>query len=210
MDRTVDLVIWKNNEEFYLPLKERASPPSRRRPWQIPPRNRIDVRRKLSRLPRNNAMSENTPPPGAPGATPEPPKPADAAQKKQTVRISLPPKPAGGPSIRMPSTVPAPVPAAATPAASAAPMAPSSAAPSAPRPLTPGAAAPMGMSSAAHKPAMPAAAHAAPVGKAAPPAPRPAARANAGVSGLDVGLAFATVLCSLATVAALFLYQPIQ
>jgi hypothetical protein len=48
-------------------------------------------------------MSENTPPVNPPAAA-EPPKPAEAsAQKKQTVRISLPPKPAGGPSIRVPA-----------------------------------------------------------------------------------------------------------
>lgn len=66
----------------------------------------------------------------------------------------------------------------------------------------------MGMSSHAAKPAAPA-----PAAGAKPAAPAPAARAaapaRASVSGLDIGLAFATVLCSLATVAALFLFQPI-
>ena len=75
-------------------------------------------------------MSENTPPVNPPAAA-EPPKPAEAsAQKKQTVRISLPPKPAGGPSIRVPAAAapaPAPVSAPAAPAAPAAkPAAPAS------------------------------------------------------------------------------------
>ena len=66
-------------------------------------------------------MSETTPPVNPPAAA-EPPKPAEAsAQKKQTVRISLPPKPAGGPSIRVPAAAaPAPAPVAA-PAAPAVP-----------------------------------------------------------------------------------------
>ena len=59
------------------------------------------------------------------------------------------------------------------------------------------------MSSHAAKPAAPA-----PVGKPAAPAQRAAAPARASSSGLDIGLAFATVLCSIATVAALFLFQP--
>jgi len=66
-------------------------------------------------------MSETTPPVTPPAAA-EPPKPAEAsAQKKQTVRISLPPKPAGGPSIRVPAAA---APAAPAPAAVAAPAAP--------------------------------------------------------------------------------------
>ena len=53
-------------------------------------------------------MSETTPPVNPPAAA-EPQIPAEAsAQKKQTVRISLPPKPAGGPSIRVPSAAAAP------------------------------------------------------------------------------------------------------
>ena len=53
-------------------------------------------------------MSETTPPVNPPAAA-EPQNPAEASvQKKQTVRISLPPKPAGGPSIRVPSAAAAP------------------------------------------------------------------------------------------------------
>jgi len=141
-------------------------------------------------------MSDTNPPPGAPGANPEPPKPADAAQKKQTVRISLPPKPAGGPSIRLPA-------AGATPAPAAAPTAPRPAAPA------PSSAPVMGISGQAKTPPP------STVSTVSTPAPKPApvrsvAPVRASVSGLDVGLAFATVLCSLATAAVLFLNQPIQ
>lgn len=146
-------------------------------------------------------MSETTPSPDVPGATPETAKPADAAQKKQTVRISLPPKPAGGPSIRLPAAGAAPAPVAAATAAPAAPAAPAAARPAPPAPPTSAPA--MGMSGGAAKPAAPAAAAA-----AAPAAKAVAAPARASVSGLDIGLALATVLCSLATAAILFLNQP--
>ncbi len=126
-------------------------------------------------------MSENTPVPPTP-----PPQPgADAVQKKQTVRISLPPKPAGGPSIRIPTAAPA-APAASAPAA--APSAP--AAPAAPATVAKAAA-----------PAAPAAKPTAPApAPAARPAPRPASGGSK-VSGLDVGLAFASALLGIAAVA---------
>ena len=126
-------------------------------------------------------MSENTPVPPTP-----PPQPgADAVQKKQTVRISLPPKPAGGPSIRIPTAAPA-APAASAPAA--APSAP--AAPAAPATVAKAAA-----------PAAPAAKPTAPMpAPAARPAPRPASGGSK-VSGLDVGLAFASALLGIAAVA---------
>ncbi len=126
-------------------------------------------------------MSENTPVPPTP-----PPQPgADAVQKKQTVRISLPPKPAGGPSIRIPTAAPA-APAASAPAA--APSAP--AAPAAPAAIA-----------KAATPAAPAAKPAAPApAPAARPAPRPASGGSK-VSGLDVGLAFASALLGIAAVA---------
>ncbi|MSU34345.1 MAG: hypothetical protein EXS36_04410 [Pedosphaera sp.] len=111
------------------------------------------------------------PPAGAPG-----PAPADAAAKKQTVRISLPSKPSGGPSIKIPTSV-----APAAPASGAAKV---TQVISAPPP--PGAARPA-VSSA---PPPPRAAAAAP--------PRPAHHA---VSGVDVGLAIGTVIAG--TLAAL-------
>jgi hypothetical protein len=136
-------------------------------------------------------MSETTPPVNPPAAA-EPPKPAEAsAQKKQTVRISLPPKPAGGPSIRVPAA------AAPTPAPVAAP-----AAPAVPAPAASVAAAPV----ASHAPApaaKPAAAPAAPAAKPAAPASRPAAK-PASISGLDMGLAFAAMVLGIAAVAVQF------
>jgi hypothetical protein len=132
-------------------------------------------------------MSENTPP-VPPSATPEPPKAAEASQKKQTVRISLPPKPTGGPSIRVPSAA-APAAPAAAPAASA-PAPSASSAPAAPV----AAAAPA-------KPAAPAVS-AAPKSPAAPA--KPAAVRPAAIAGLDIGLAFATALLGLAAVGVQF------
>ncbi|MFM1943397.1 MAG: hypothetical protein RI897_2379 [Verrucomicrobiota bacterium] len=114
-----------------------------------------------------------------------PPKPAEAAKvqpKKETVRITLPPKPTAAPTIK----IPAPAIAAATAKAPAAPAAaPAAAAPAA---------------------AAPAAAPAARAGAA--PAPRPAMAprpAVAAVSGLDKGLAIAAVVLSVAVVVRLVL-----
>ena len=154
----------------------------------------LTPRNSIPNVLRENPMSETTPPVNPPAAA-EPQNPAEAsAQKKQTVRISLPPKPAGGPSIRVPS-------AAATPApVSAAPVA----APAAPAPAASVAAA--SMSSHATKaaaPAAPVAAAAAPVAKPAAPANRPAAK-PASISGLDMGLAFAAMALGIAAVAAQF------
>lgn len=69
----------------------------------------------------------------------------------------------------------------------------------------------MGMAGHAAKSAAPAPVSAPAVGgKPSGPAPRSSAPpVRAKVSGLDVGLAFATVACSLATVAILFLYLPV-
>lgn len=106
-------------------------------------------------------------------------------QKKQTVRISLPPKPAGGPSIKIPSPS-APVGSAQT----AAPAAPAAAAPVAAAPA---------------KPAAPAAPAAAP----ARPAPvTQAVRQTATISMLDVGLAFATVVVVITVAVMIFLEAP--
>ena len=127
-------------------------------------------------------MSETTPPVNPPAAA-EPQNPAEAsAQKKQTVRISLPPKPAGGPSIRVPvAAAPAPAPVS------------SPASPAVPAPAATVAAAP------AAKPAAPAA----PAAKPAAPVSRPAAK-PASISGLDMGLAFAAMVLGIAAVAVQF------
>ena len=136
-------------------------------------------------------MSETTPPVNPPAAA-EPQIPAEAsAQKKQTVRISLPPKPAGGPSIRVPSAAAAPAPVSAAPAA----------APAAPAPAASVAAASMSSHAAKAPAAAPVAA--APVAKPAAPASRPAAK-PASISGLDMGLAFAAMALGIAAVAAQF------
>jgi hypothetical protein len=135
-------------------------------------------------------MSETTPPVNPPAAA-EPQNPAEAsAQKKQTVRISLPPKPAGGPSIRVPvaaASAPAPVSAPASPAV--------------PAPAAAVAAAPAASHSAA--PAAKPAAPAAPAAKPAAPVSRPAAK-PASISGLDMGLAFAAMVLGIAAVAVQF------
>ncbi|MBL9175851.1 MAG: hypothetical protein JNL10_20070 [Verrucomicrobiales bacterium] len=129
--------------------------------------------------------------PGAPAPAPEPPKAADAAQKKQTVRISLPPKPAAGPSIKIPAP-------AAAPAAAQAAAAPA-AAPAATTPPAPAAA------PAAAKPAAPAPA----VKPAAAPAPVAAARpAAVTVSPLEIGLAFATVVVGICIIVRLLFLVP--
>lgn len=125
-------------------------------------------------------MSESTPVPPAPApGGGEAPKAADA-QKKQTVRISLPPKPSAGPAIK--------IPAAGAPAAKQTMAIP------APPPATPGSA-----PAAAAAPAAPKAAPAAP-----PPAPAkpaaPARPAAPAVSGIDLGLAIAAVVVGIAAV----------
>ena len=64
-------------------------------------------------------MADNTP--NVPGGA-MPPKPAEAAKvqpKKETVRITLPPKPTAAPTVKLPSLAPPPAPAA-TPAPAAA------------------------------------------------------------------------------------------
>src|SRR5262245_47835930 len=114
-------------------------------------------------------MADPTPPP-SPGG--EPPKPADTTAKKQTVRISLPPKPTGGPAIKIPSPS-APVGSAQT--AVPTPPTPTAvpAAPAGPPPPKPGAGAP-------------------------PPRPvAPIRAAGSRISGLDVGLAIGAVAAGL-------------
>ncbi|MCP5515785.1 MAG: hypothetical protein H7A45_00840 [Verrucomicrobiales bacterium] len=135
-------------------------------------------------------MADETPNTPA-GATP--PKPAESGKvqpKKETVRISLPPKPTAAPTIKIPR------PAAPSPnvAAAAAPAAAPAQAP---------AAAP-----AAASPAAPARAAAAPGPVSRPaPAPRvaPAAAAAASLSPLDIGLAVAAAVLAIAAVVRVFL-----
>ena len=117
-----------------------------------------------------------------------PPKPAEAAKvqpKKETVRINLPPKPAAGPTIKIPGPA-APV------AVTAAPVTPptSSAAPVATT-TTAAATVSTGSAPATSAPAQRAAAPA-----AARPAPRPAM--VSGVSGLDKILAIVSAVVGLA------------
>lgn len=120
----------------------------------------------------------------APAPAPEPPKASDAAQKKQTVRISLPPKPAAGPSIK--------IPAPGAPAAPAvAPVAQAAAAPAAP--------------AAARPPAAPA-----PAAKPVAAAPVAPARPTVvtGVGPLEIGLAFATVAVGVGIIVRLLFLVP--
>lgn len=116
-------------------------------------------------------MADNTPnlPTGA-----VPPKPGDAAKiqpKKETVRISLPPKPTAAPTVRLPSLPPAGATAAAPAHGVGAPaVAPAAPAPAAPAPASrPTMAAPP---AARPAPALPGGA------RAAAPARAPAARSN--------------------------------
>ena len=136
-------------------------------------------------------MSENTPNiPGAPGGA-VPPKPAEAAKvqpKKETVRISLPPKPTSSPTIKLP-TLPSGGPsvpsAGGATAHGAAPASPPPARP----PTTAGSAAPAAAAPAARPPTSTGSAVGRPPGAHAS-APRPMAPSSAArrVSGLDVGL----------------------
>lgn len=137
-------------------------------------------------------MSENTPSPSG-GAVP--PKPAEASKvqpKQATVRIALPPKPAGGATIRLPTAAPAPASAGATvrlPTAAPA----SSSAPAAPRPPAPSA-----TPASVSRPAP------APTKTASPIAPalqnKQSRPASSTVSGVDKAL---SVVAMVATLAAL-------
>lgn len=122
-------------------------------------------------------MSENTPT-SAPDAVP--PKPAEASKvqpKKETVRITLPPKLASAPSIKIPAPPQAP-------SSASAPSVPQHAAPEPSHAARP-------MQAAA--PARPAPAPSAPKAFAQKPV-------AASVSGLDKGLAVAAVIVSLLVV----------
>ena len=140
-------------------------------------------------------MSENTPSPSG-GAVP--PKPAEASKvqpKQATVRIALPPKPAGGgATIRLPTAAPAapaPASAGATVRLPTAAPAPSSFAPAAPKPPAPSAAQ---MSVAKPAPA--------PTKSASPAAPaaqnKMARSSSTSVSGVDKALSVVALVAALA------------
>ena len=153
-------------------------------------------------------MADNNPNPPVGGAPPKPPEGAKVQPKKETVRISLPPKPTatiklptlppGGPGTASSAGVVAPPPATGAPVAPRAPVtAASSVAPPPPRP-------PTGTSGAAVS--RPAAAPA-PTNRPAPATHVTQARR---VSGLDTGLAIAAALIGLAAVGSLFLLLQIK
>ena len=162
----------------------------------------------------------NTPSGGTPIPPPGgvPPRPGDAAKiqpKKETVRISLPPKPSATATIKLPSIPGGPTLAPAVPGAAPAPPAPS-------KPLTP---APSAMPAPTRPPtsgapAAPAAARP-PTSTGGPvprppgaPAPRPPAHAPVPaakkISGLDVGLAIAAAVIGLGAVASVLLLKQLQ
>ena len=155
----------------------------------------------------NNLMADNNPNIPASPAGAVPPKPPEAAKvqpKKETVRISLPPKPTSSPTIKLP-TLPAggppppPAPAIGVPPAAAA----------APRPPVPPAA---GAAPVSVRPPTASGAPAQRPPSAAAPAPAPAVRPAAPsaaaarkVSGLDVGLSIAAAVIGLGAVASVLL-----
>ncbi len=143
-------------------------------------------------------MSDNNP--NTPGGS-VPPKPPEASKvqpKKETVRISLPPKPTSSPTIKLP-TLPSGGPAAPSSSGAATP-APASGAPPAPRPPTAGAPAltTAAAAAAARPPTATGAPSARPLGAPGGPtagaARRPAPVRGAQVSGLDVGLGVAAAV----------------
>jgi hypothetical protein len=161
-------------------------------------------RGKPSLAERFTVMADNTP--SVPGGSvpPKPPEPSKVQPKKETVRISLPPKPSAAPTIKLPSVPTAAAPASAAPttgtAASGAPAA--LGAPAAPRPAT-SAPASGGASGITRPPTSTGPAASRPPSPT--PAPRPQAPAVKRVSGLDVGLAIAAAVVALAAVASVAL-----
>lgn len=151
-------------------------------------------------------MSENNPtPPDAP-VPPKPPEAAKIQPKKETVRISLPPKPTASPTIKLP-TLPAGGPAVGAAPAAAAPATAGGAAPAAPRPPTAGS---PGLAVAGAAPAAPASA-ARPATNTGAPAPRPPGATTAAprpaaaggarkISGLDMGLGIAAAVVGIGAV----------
>jgi hypothetical protein len=131
-------------------------------------------------------MAENTPVPPAPGGVPsKAPEAAKVQPKKETVRITLPPKPSASPTIKIPAP---PTPAARPAAPAAAPAAAAAATPApAPAPAAP----------------RPTAAAAAPAPRPAV-APRPVAVVPA-ISGVDKGLAIAAAVLALGALVSVLL-----
>jgi hypothetical protein len=159
-------------------------------------------------------MADNNPiTPG--GAVP--PRPAEAAKvqpKKETVRISLPPKPSSSPTIKLP-TLPAGGPAAPIGAAPGAVAAPAAApAPAAPRPPTASGGAPLQTAAAAAASRPPTATGSAvtrpPGAPGMPAGPRPAVPAARKVSGLDVGLGIAAAVIGLGAVVSIVLLLSVK
>jgi hypothetical protein len=143
-----------------------------------------------------NTPSPLTPTPGGSSVPPKPPEPAKVQPKKETVRISLPPKPTSAPTIKLPAAPGGHAPASAAPAAAAAPAAPGSPArPATSAPATAGASA---AGPASRPPTSTGPAATRPPGAA--PAPRPAAPAVRRISGLDMGLAIAAAVIGLGAV----------
>src|SRR5688572_20722652 len=142
-------------------------------------------------------MAENTPsPPGGP-VPPRPVEPPKPAGKKETVRISLPPKPTA--TIKLP-TLPAGAPAASAAGAPPVAHAPGAPPPSArPAPPAPSTGAPAARVAGPPKSAAPAPA------ASAPPRPASAPPAARRVSGLDFGLAIAAAVIGLGAVGSLFM-----
>lgn len=143
-----------------------------------------------------------------------PPKPGDAAKvqpKKETVRISLPPKPSATATIKLPSIPAGSAPAApgvgVAPPAPSAPLTPApSASPLVPRPPT-----------ASTTPAPAASRPPTSMGAPAPKQPvpstaRPLAPATVvkRISGLDVGLAIAAAVVGLGAVVTVMLLKQLQ
>ena len=154
-------------------------------------------------------MSDPNPPnPNAPGSgvPPKPPEAAKVQPKKETVRISLPPKPAASPTIKLP-TLPAGGPAAPP---GSAPAGPTLRPPTAVGVATP---APASAAPSARPPTNTGAQVSRPVGAGAGPSagrgPVPAS-ARRGVSGLDVGLAIAAAVVGLGAIAVVALLLQIK
>src|SRR5262245_17066555 len=168
-------------------------------------------------------MAENDPnPPGGPTPPPPsgvPPRPGDAAKvqpKKETVRISLPPKPSATATIKLPSIPGGPAPAAPVPGAGPAPATPApskpltpapAAAPAPPRPPTSGAPS----ATVARPPTSTGGPVPRPPGA---PAPRPPAHAPVPaakrLSGLDVGLAIAAAVVGIGAVVSILLLMQLK
>jgi hypothetical protein len=173
----------------------------------------LTLRRGNSSLRQQDFMADETPNPPGP---PKPPEPAKVQPKKETVRISLPPKPTA--TIRLPS-LPAAGPAtgAAAPAAPAPPSTASAPAPPPrPAPSAPPASAPRPAPAAPASRPGPAAPASAPRAGAAPPppsapkskAPAPVTAGSAAtVSALDKGLAIAALVISIGAVVSIYLLK---